>query len=165
LTVTDKDGGISNESLYQYVVVYDPNAGFVTGVGWITSPAGAYLADQSLTGKATFGLVSKYQKGATVPSGNTEFQFQAGGFNFHSDAYDWLVVNQGGANAQLKGRGTVNGALDPNGNAYKFMIWAGDGSPDTFRIQIWWDVSAGTHMVYDNGFNQAIGGGSIIVHK
>ncbi len=119
----------------------------------------------TLTGKATFGFVSKYQKGATVPTGNTEFRFQAGGFNFHSDTYDWLVVNQGGDNAQFKGSGTVNGALDSNGNAYKFMLWAGDGSPDTFRIQIWWEDSAGTHIVYDNGFNPAIGGGSIVVHK
>ncbi len=53
------------------------------------------------------------------------------------------VVNQGGDNAQFKGSGTVNGALDSNGNAYKFMLWAGDGSPDTFRIQIWWEDSAG----------------------
>src|SRR5207248_3436906 len=35
-----------------YVVVYDPSAGFVTGGGWIASPAGAYAADPTLTGKA-----------------------------------------------------------------------------------------------------------------
>jgi hypothetical protein len=43
------------------------------------------------------------------------------------------VVNQGGTNAQFKGNGLINGALDPNGNSFKFMIWAGDGSPDTFH--------------------------------
>ena len=59
----------------------------------------------------------------------------------------------------------VNGALDPNGNAYKFMLWAGDASPDTFRIRIWWEDADGLeHDVYDNGFNQSIGGGSIVVH-
>lgn len=165
LTVTDKDGALSNQSIYQYVVVYDPSAGFVSGGGWIDSPAGAYTADPSLAGKATFGFVSRYQKGASVPTGNTQFQFQAGGFNFHSSSYDWLVVNQNGANAQFKGSGTVNGTLDPNGNPYKFMLWAADGSPDTLRIQIWWEDASGTHIVYDNGFNQAIGGGSIVVHN
>jgi len=31
-----------------------PSAGFVTGSGWINSPAGAYVSDPSLTGRATF---------------------------------------------------------------------------------------------------------------
>ena len=66
LTVTDNDGG-ADPTAFQYVVVYDPNGGFVTGGGWINSPAGAYVADPTLTGKANFGFVSKYQKGATVP--------------------------------------------------------------------------------------------------
>ena len=68
------------------MVVYDPNAGFVTGGGWIQSPAGAHAADPALTGKANFGFVAKYQKGANVPNGNTEFQFQAGNLNFKAAA-------------------------------------------------------------------------------
>ena len=78
------------------------------------------------------------------------------------------MVNQGGTNAQFKGSGAVNGAPDPNGNPYKFMLWAGDGTGpkgmDTFRFQIWWEDSAGEHPVYDNGFDQEIGGDSIVVH-
>jgi PKD repeat protein len=163
--LTVNDGTADSAEACTIVVVYDPSAGFVTGGGWIDSPAGAYKPDPSLSGKATFGFVSKYKKGASVPEGNTEFQFQAGGFNFHSETYDWLVVNQNGTNAQFKGSGTVNGELDPNGEAYKFMIWAGDGDPDTFRIRIWWEGEDGVeHDVYDNGFEQAIGGGSIVVH-
>lgn len=73
-----------------------------------------------------------------------------------------LVVNQNGTNAQFKGIGTVNGVMDPNGNPYKFQIWAGDGSgdngADTFRIRIWWEDAAGEQVVYDNGAAQAIGG-------
>lgn len=64
-------------------MVYDPAAGFVTGGGWINSPAGAYSANTDLTGKATFGFVSKYQNGATVPTGNTEFQFLGGQSELH----------------------------------------------------------------------------------
>jgi hypothetical protein len=45
------------------------------------------------------------------------------------------------------------------------MITAEDGKPDTFRIKIWYEDSAGEHVVYDNGSQQALGGGSIVVHK
>jgi len=41
---------------------------------------------------------------------------------FASQNDNWLVVNQAGTNAQFKGLGLVNRALDPNGNAYKFML-------------------------------------------
>ncbi len=43
MTVTDEEGAADTE-IFQYVVVYDPEAGFVTGSGWIDSPAGAYAA-------------------------------------------------------------------------------------------------------------------------
>jgi uncharacterized repeat protein (TIGR01451 family) len=159
LTVTDDDGGVGTAE-YQYVVVYDPSAGFVTGGGWIDSPAGAYRPDTSLAGKANFGFVSKYKKGAEVPEGNTEFQFHTADLNFHSSSYEWLVVT-GSDYARFKGVGTINGE-----GTYKFMLWAGDDDPDTFRIRIWEEdeVTAVETDIYDNGFDQAIGGGSIVIH-
>lgn len=166
MTVADDDTGSAVEPVM--VVVYDPSAGFVTGGGWINSPAGAYKPNEDLSGKATFGFVSRYQKGASVPTGNTAFQFQVGGFEFYSTNYEWLVVNQAATNAQFKGSGLINGAVDPNGKSYKFMLWAVDGvtsgGPDTFRIRIWWEDEVGEHDVYDNSVAQAIGGGSIVVH-
>jgi len=162
VTGTDDDTG--SETANVMVVVYDPSAGFVTGGGWINSPAGAYIPDPSLSGRATFGFVSKYNRGAQVPSGNTRFEFEAAGFSFSSEAYEWLVVNQGGTNAQFKGSGLINGAPDPNGNQFRFMVWATDDSPDTLRIKIWWEDAAGEHQVYDNGVAQALGGGNIVVH-
>ncbi|MDH4308212.1 MAG: PKD domain-containing protein [Acidimicrobiia bacterium] len=158
--LTVSDGDLGSEQACTITVVYDPSAGFVTGGGWIDSPEGAYPADPSLAGRATFGFVSKYKKGASVPTGNTEFQFKAGAFNFHSDTYEWLVVNQGGTNAQFKGSGTVNGGSE----VHKFMIWAGDGSPDTFRIRIWTENAGIENVVYDNGTGQSLGGGSIVIH-
>jgi len=157
-------------------VVHDPSAGSVTGGGWIDSPAGACKADPALVGKATFGFVSKYKRGASVPTDNTQFQFDVAGLSFYSEAYEWLVVNQGGTNAQFKGTGMINGSLDSNGNPYRFMLWAGDGATtggsDTFHIQIWWEgADAVEYEVYDNGLErsgcetgQPIGGGSIVVH-
>jgi PKD repeat protein len=169
LTVTDKDGGSTTVGASNYVVAYDPIAGFVTGGGWIDSPTGAYANDPTLTGRATFGFVSQYQKGATVPTGQTEFQFNAAGLNFHTDTYSWLVV--AGAKAQFKGTGTINGA-----GSYGFLLTATDGQAnggggvDKFRIKIW-DNATGK-VVYDNqsgGSDDAtpitsLGGGSISIH-
>ncbi len=162
MTVTDDDGASDTESWL--VVVYDPGGGFVTGGGWINSPAGAYRPDPSLAGRANFGFVSKYKKGASVPEGQTEFQFQTGNLNFHSEIYQWLVV--AGNKAQFKGTGTING----NGS-YGFLLTAYDGSPDRFRIKI----TGSSGVVYDNKFGssddidgadpQAISDGSIVVHK
>ena len=163
--LTVNDGSLDSASNCTLAVVYDPSAGFVTGGGWIDSPAGAYQADETLAGKATFGFISKYQKGASVPTGTTAFQFDLADLAFSSQSYEWLLVNQAGMNAQFKGVGLIHGAADPNGNVYRFMLWAGDGSPDTFRIRIWWEDGSGEHDVYDNGADQAIGGGSVVVHS
>jgi hypothetical protein len=167
VTVTDDDLGVGTDTVM--VIVYDPNGGFVTGGGWIDSPAGALTADPLATGRANFGFVSKYKKGATAPDGSTEFQFQAGDLNFHSSSYQWLVVNANGCRAQYKGTGTINGA-----GSYGFMLWATDGNctaepgPDKFRIKIW-NASNESSVVYDNGVvypnGQPLAGGSIVVHK
>jgi hypothetical protein len=77
------------------------------GGGWIDSPAGAYLPAPTLTGKASFGFVSKHKKGANVPTGNTEFQFKVADLNFHSSNYAWLVVT-GSDCARFKGTVSIN---------------------------------------------------------
>jgi len=171
IAVTDACGE-SALTMYRYVVVYDPSAGFVTGGGWITSPRGAYTPDPTLTGKATFGFVARYMKGnSKVPIGVTEFHFNVANFNFQSDSYEWLVIS--GAKARFKGTGTVNGT----GN-YEFELTAwdgqesGGGGADRFRISIS-DVNRGNVVVYDNQVSSPggadpttiLGGGSIVIHK
>ena len=170
-TVSDDDGGSGLRSSVldapAYVVVFDPSAGFVTGGGWIESPDAACqltTACSAATGKASFGFVSRYQSGATQPSGNTEFHFKAGDFRFKSASYEWLVV--AGSRAQFKGEGTINGA-----GAYGFLLTAIDDTTDRFRIKIW-DKATGA-IVYDNQAGAeddsnaatALGGGSIVIHK
>lgn len=170
VTITDDDGGVDT-STYQYVVIYDPNGGFVTGGGWINSPAGAYRPDPTLTGRANFGFVSRYRPGhPELPVGNTQFQFQTGNMNFHSNAYEWLVI--AGPRAQFRGTGTINGT-----GAYTFIITAidgqatGGGGIDKFRMKIW-DTASNT-LVYDNQLGApdpadpttAISGGSIVIHR
>jgi Concanavalin A-like lectin/glucanases superfamily/PKD domain len=149
LSVTDSDGASSGPVAYeQYVVIYNPLNGFVTGAGQIQSPAGAYIPDPSASGRAIFGFSAKYQNGASVPQGTTRFRFQTGGLVFESTSYQWLVV--GGPKAQFKGAGTVNGNL-----GYTFILTAidgeisGGGGADKFRIKI----TGPGGLVYDNQFN------------
>jgi parallel beta-helix repeat protein len=154
------------------VAVYDASAGFVTGGGWIASPAGACLITgecASAEGRATFGFVARYQKGATAPIGATQFLFHAGEFHFSSTSYDWLVV--AGPRAQFKGWGTVN-----DGGDYGFILTAidgdvsGGGGADRLRLKVW-ERATGT-LVYDNQLGDdddvlpsvGLGGGSIVVH-
>ena len=94
VTVTDDEGG-SDIAVKEFIVVYDPDEGFVTGGGVIYSPLGAYVTDPTLAGNANFGFVSRYKKGANVPTGQTQFQFQVADLNFHSSEYDWLVYCPG----------------------------------------------------------------------
>jgi hypothetical protein len=173
VSVSDGDQSATRSSALDvpaYIVVFDPSDGYVTGGGWITSPAGAYAPDASLAGKATFGFVSRYARGATTPSGKTEFHFAAGELRFRSDTYDWLVT--AGARAQFKGVGQINGA-----GRYGFLLTAYDGQAtsgdgvDKFRIKIW-DITTGV-VVYDNRMASAedsdaatiLGGGSITIHR
>jgi len=177
VTVTDKNGGVGSSMTSSYVVVYDPSGGFVTGGGWITADAGSCVAGNAPAGvctaatggRANFGFVSKYEKGANVPTGNTEFQFQAGNLNFKSTVYQWLVVS--GARAQYKGSGTINGQP-----GFDFILTAIDGTlpggnnQDRFRIKITYNGN----VVFDNqngsldsdalaGASTALGGGNISI--
>jgi hypothetical protein len=163
--------GIGCSTSIAYFSVYDPNAGFVTGGGWINSPAGAYSPDPSLIGKANFGFNAQYKKGSNTPDGNTEFQFQAGNLNFKSTNYATGSLVIAGAKAIFQGTGTINGS----GN-YNFMISAIDGSInggdgiDKFRIKI--QTQSGG-VVYDNNMGKddngdpttVLGGGSIVIHS
>ena len=61
--------------------------------------------------------------------------------------------------ARFKGWGSINGE-----DGYRFMLWAGD-DPDTFRIRIWEEDDVGNEYdIYDNGMDQLIEGGSIVIH-
>jgi hypothetical protein len=169
LELKDDDGG-SDTAAFEYAIVFDPAAGFVTGGGWIASPAGAYGPNAVLTGKANFGFNAKYRQ-ESVPHGETEFHFGAAGLTFHSNTNRWLVVTN--AKAQLQGSGTIAGA-----GPYEFSLTVVDGDAvsgggkDRIRMKIW-EADSGL-VVYDNLQGapddidatalQEIGGGNITVH-
>jgi hypothetical protein len=165
VSVDDGDGGVGTAQLQ--VIVYDPTAGFVTGGGWIASPAGAVAANPIAVGRANFGFELRYAKGSTVPSGQTEFGFKAGSIDFYSTGYDWLVVV--GPKAQFRCSGTVNGA-----SGYFCLVTVVDGKASggasAFRIKIWnaagvvYDNVPGAPDDLDRAAPQAVGGGSVVVH-
>ncbi len=145
------------------LVVYDPSGGFVTGGGWIDSPAGSLVDDPTAKGPARFGFVAKYKKGANTPDGNTEFQFHAGDLRFSSSSYDWLVVS--GGTARYKGDGELNGAA-----GYSFKLAACDvevngvcsgHDSDTLRMVIW---ETSTELIVFDSTVTPLSGGSIHVH-
>ncbi|PLW94695.1 MAG: hypothetical protein C0591_12225, partial [Marinilabiliales bacterium] len=170
--VSDGCGDPVSLTSTEYIVIYDPSEGFVTGGGWIESPEGAYLPDPTLTGTANFGFVSKYKKGQSVPDGNTQFQFHAADMNFHSTSYDWLIITR--HKAMYKGEGEINGD-----GWYGFQLSAIDEEltpstdVDLFRIRIW-DKNNNDELVYDNQVGEgdpnadptiAIEGGNIKIHS
>uniref|UniRef100_UPI001431D333 T9SS type A sorting domain-containing protein n=1 Tax=Maribellus sediminis TaxID=2696285 RepID=UPI001431D333 len=163
-------GDEPESTIKRYIVIYDPEGGFVTGGGIFYSPIGASTWYPTATGVASFGFVSKYVKNKVNPDGNTAFKFQAGDIDFKSTEYDWLVV--AGSRAKFKGWGKINGEGE-----YGFMISAIDGDlkekgdPDLFRIKIWDRYSE--EVVYDNELGTEIDAdptttlmeGSIVIHS
>ncbi len=163
-TVTDDNGGVGTAS-YEYVVVYDPGAGFVTGGGTIDVRPGSYTPDPTKGGKANFGFNSKYDKNSSTPKGNTEFQLHSAGMNFKGDVMQWLLVS--GNRAQYRGAGTVNGV-----SGYSFLVTIVDGGKtgDQFRIKVWnasgtlFDSEMGTTTALDSAPATPLTGGSIVIH-
>ena len=175
--VTNLDDGL-------IIFQLNPERAFVTGNGWIYSPAGAYVPNPTLKGKATFEFDHKYKKGATIPADNVRFQFKIASMDFKAVRmdfkaihYDWFIVS--GPLAKYKGTGTINGV-----GKYGFLLSATDGDfnrdgtnkfrikdTDKFRIQIW-DTTTNA-IVYDNQMGdpqdakptKKIGGGSIVIQK
>ncbi len=145
ISATDEYGNVGYLPEPLIVVVYDPTGGFVTGGGWI----------DSAQGKATFGFVSKYQKGMAYPKGETTLNVNEAGIKFQSDSYQYLVVN--GATAEVRGTGTVNG--EPG---YVMTLKAVDGGKsDALSFTL---TAPNGNVVFETGGPISLGGGSIVIH-
>lgn len=142
--VTDICGQTESKE-YHYIIVTDPDAGFVTGGGVISSPAGAYTANPSLTGKAQYEFVVKYKKDGSAPKGNMNFRFKPANLKLSGTSFDWLVIYAN--KAFFKGKGVLSG----NKNV-EFIVAMVEGQtkndPAKFRIRIL-DATDGS-VIYDN---------------
>lgn len=159
VTVWDDDGGWDSAVLGE-VFVFDPDT-FVTGGGWVSSPAGAWLASPSAEGKATFGFVARYDRTGTV-RGSLEFQFHKG-IALHANRFDFLLINNG--IARFTGSGTVNG--EPG---YDFTVIATDERYATSSQDLFWiTISGPGGTIYNGGVYPADGlpivGKGIQIHQ
>lgn len=171
--VTDDDGGIGTAEVM--IVVYDPDAGFITTGASLNSPAGAVAADPEATGRGSFQFNPQYQHSDTGPepgTGKVSFRLTNTSTTLDLEAteLDWLVVTPD-AKAATKGSATLNGQP-----GYGFVLYGYD-EPDRLRIVIW-PLSDGpnptTATTYDNrpsaGYDldmanpQPIDAGSIQTH-
>lgn len=173
VTITDQCGNTATDSVV--VVVFDNADGFVTGGGWIRPDDGSYtedLGDVDGIGKANFGFIVKYKKGADNPDGSLEFRYRNGDINLHSVMdksadFEWLVITSD-KKIRFKGNGTVNGVEDVS-----FKVTAADnGEPgagtDTFKIEIWtghdFDTENGSGASGKHMIQGTLGGGNIKIH-
>ena len=127
VTVRDDDGGADTRTAASFVVVFDPNAGFVTGSGWF-GPS---------SDKSKFDVAVKYKGGIIGSDGSVSFERT--GLSFTSATLEWLVLQPG--RAKVRGTGRLGGLP----GTYQFLLTATDG-PDGVRMKIW---NAGG-VVFDN---------------
>lgn len=159
VTVWDDDGGSDSATLGE-IFVFDPDS-FVTGGGWVSSPAGAWSDDPSHSGKATFGFNARYDKTGAV-RGSVEFQLHKG-INFHASTFDYLLINDG--IAIFEGTGKVNGE-----SGYEFKIVATDERMAATASDLFWITIGGSGGdLYDGtvlpGEGLPIVGKGIQVHR
>ena len=150
LTANDNYGG-STTVQFQYVVIYDPAAGYESGAGSINSPTGSYTANVSLGGTAIISNVfARYGTDGTLSalSNTFKFSYSTAGLSFNSSSMKWLVMS--GNNSWLKGEGNnvVNGASE----ACYFLLAIANSTSSTVadkaRVKIW--SKATGRVIYDN---------------
>ena len=171
LTVRDSTGREATAS--RGLVVFDAHGGFVTGSGWLHSPRGAFRADPSLSGRASFDFVSKAENGRPDGNGKARFVFRMAGVSFASTDLDGPLLR--GAKAQYQGTGRYNGQP-----GYRFALTASDGkgqAADRVRLRIWhrdaklgrdvldYDTHVGAAAQAGLDTELAIGGGRIVVQQ
>lgn len=128
-----------------YAVIYSPTSS-ARGSGTIVSPAGAYMADRTLTGSAAFSLSCSYKGGKTTPNCTSQLQFQPASFTFMGTSGAWMVVT--GHEALIQGTGTVNGTT-----GYSYLLTLTDtqfpagGGVAQYRLKVW--NTATGDVVYD----------------
>ncbi|MGW9137580.1 endonuclease/exonuclease/phosphatase family protein [Streptomyces sp. NPDC055681] len=172
-SVTDDDGGTATAEVM--VIVYDPDAGYVTGGGHFDSPAGALTASPGAAGRAQFTLNPKYLPGDTGPvpgTGKLAFQLDGTDFSFLSRDLEWLVVAETGGTAAT-GTAEINGQ-----DGYGLVVYTTD-DPDRYRLVVW-ELAKGAYpkdgnVVYDNrrgaGYDldvadpQPVPDGSVQIHR
>lgn len=139
LELCDDDEGCTTTS-FGAIFVFDPDD-FVTGGGWVTSPADAWIDDRAHTGKLTFGFVVRYDHSGDV-RGNLQVQLHKG-LNLHSSSFDTLFISDGVA--EFTGEGLLNGEPGAQFRVIAFDQRHVGGSED----RLWVEISDPGGLIYD----------------
>lgn len=157
LSVADNNGATGSATSGQ-VVIFDPEAGFVTGGGWANSPPGAYSVNPALNGKVKFNFVANYQKGSVTPRGGFEFDLADTSLRFKATSLAWLAL--GTDRASFSGEGTISQT-----GRYGFQVTAvvdPSHNHDTLQMKVW-DATT-QQVVYQTPGPLPLAGGSINLH-
>jgi hypothetical protein len=102
ITLTDKCGG----STYSYtsIAVSSPRSGSMSGGGWFNSPRGAYVNDQSTSGKVTFALHASNVNRNRIPNGYVVFNFHEAKLKFRSTELERFRLEDDAASVSAVGR-------------------------------------------------------------
>ena len=165
LVLTDRWGETATIN-YQYVIIYDSDGGQVNGGGIIQVTAGDWHYNPDSSGKASFSLNGKYNKG--IPSGNINLIFMDAKTQFKAEYLDYVVIENG--TAYLHGYASI----DKSSPDSEFMLVVQDGKitggEDTYRLQVWDNL--GQNKIFDNAPEAGdrinpdavpISGGSIVI--
>jgi hypothetical protein len=128
LTITDKDGGTTTVGGGTLVVV-DPNAGSVAGLGTLFDPSRDLVA---------FAFSARYHDRDGDLDGAVELHVPH--LNLFSTHLDWLVVTA--PSFELQGTARADSR-----HGYRFLLTGVTGRPDQLRVQIWSPSGA---LVYDS---------------
>ena len=112
------------------IVVYDPKAGALAGLGTIAVPAGSYSGTPEMAGTVAIGVAASYLKAKTKPVAAMALRWPEAGLTIVSTSARYLVVD--GKTARLAGRATIGGA-----GSYEYELTAVDGAPDRLRLVVW----------------------------
>lgn len=174
LTISDTCGLEAIET-HEYVIIFDPNAGFVTGGGWFSTTVGAWTGSSDSDIKSHVEFNSKYKKDSQVPQGIFNFTLtkktteedDEALLKFKSTAINWLVID--GNKAYLSGTGKID-----NNEGFTFLLAFTDGdkvgeSEDYIRVQI---TNSTGDIVYENQLRapmaaypvQELDKGSLVIH-
>ena len=130
LTVTDKDGGTTTTAGGTLIVV-DPNAGAVAGLGTLFDAGHDLVA---------FAFSARYRDHDRDGDLDGAVELHVPHLNLFSTHLDWLVVTA--PSFQLQGTARADGR-----RGYRFLLTGVTGRPDQLRVQIW---APGGALVYDS---------------
>jgi uncharacterized repeat protein (TIGR01451 family) len=150
LTVTDS-AGLTAQS-HSTVTVSNPAAGYLTGAGFINSPASSLTAKPTLGGTATITQLSaRHAADGTMGLSTNTFKlsYSTGSFTFNSTSMQWMVVS--GNTVWLKGEGwsTVNGVTE----AASFLVAGFDVATGYDKARVKIQSKATGQVIYDNQKN------------